>query len=109
MSDNDLINDDNIVEDVIEEQKFDVLAVPGRRAFVVSPDKKEEFLNIKPNLEIRQKNAELVKKFRINNLNVDDFIAGNRLDFSVNEEFVATPIQNINNSVLKRVKKPDKK
>lgn len=91
----------------IKEQKFDVLAVPGRSAFIVSPDKIAEFLSINPNLELRQKNAEMVKKFKINNLNVEDLIIREGLDVSSNDQFVDIYNHNMNNSVLKKVKKPD--
>lgn len=51
-----------------EKQKFDVLAVPCDRTFVVSPDKTEAFLNVKPNPEIRRQQEEMVKRLNINNL-----------------------------------------
>ena len=51
-----------------DKQTFDVMAVPCDRAFVISPDKTEEFLNVKPNPEIRQQQEEMAKRFRINNL-----------------------------------------
>lgn len=63
---------------------FDVLAVPCDRAFVVSPDKTEAFLNVKPNPEIRQQQEEMAKIFEVNNL--------------VND-----------GPILKKVRKPDKK
>ena len=50
------------------QQQFSVLAVPCDRAFVVSADKREEFLSQKPNLKIRQKNEENVRVFIENNL-----------------------------------------
>lgn len=49
-------------------QNFDVLAVPCDRAFVVTADKRDEFLSQKPNLKIRQKNEENVRVFIENNL-----------------------------------------
>ena len=49
-------------------QNFDVLAVPCDRAFVVTADKREEFLSQKPNFQIRQKNEENVRVFIENNL-----------------------------------------
>lgn len=51
-----------------EKQKFDVLAVPCDRAFVVAPEKAEEFKNAKPNPEARQQMEEMAKKFKVNNL-----------------------------------------
>ena len=33
-----------------EKQNFEVLAVPGNRAFVVAHDKVEEFMNVKPDM-----------------------------------------------------------
>ena len=51
-----------------EKQKFDVIAVPCDRTFVVSPDKTESFLNVKPNPEIRRQQEEMVKRLNINNL-----------------------------------------
>lgn len=45
-----------------ELEHFNVLAVPCDRIFTVLDDKKEEFLSVKPNLKIRQKNEEKVKK-----------------------------------------------
>ena len=49
-------------------QTFDVMAVPCDRAFVVSPDKTEVFLCVKPNPEIRQQQKEMAETFRRNNL-----------------------------------------
>ena len=51
-----------------EKQKFDASAVACDRTFVVSPDKKESFLNIKPKPEIRRQQEEMVKRLNINNL-----------------------------------------
>ena len=45
--------------------KFTVLAVPDNRAFVVAPDKVEEFMNTKPNLEKRKEMEEMVSKLNI--------------------------------------------
>ncbi len=45
--------------------KFTVLAVPGNRAFVVSSDKVEEFMNTKPDLEKRKEMEEVVSKLNI--------------------------------------------
>ena len=42
--------------------KMTVLAKTCNRPFVVVPEKAEEFLNLKPNLELRRKNEELLKK-----------------------------------------------
>ena len=49
-------------------QNFGVLAVPCDRAFVISVDKRDEFLSQKPNHKIRQKNEENVRVFIENNL-----------------------------------------
>jgi len=49
-------------------QTFDVMAVPCDRAFVVSSDKTEAFLSVKPNPEIRQQQKEMAETFRRNNL-----------------------------------------
>ena len=51
-----------------EKQKFDVLAVPCGKPFIVSSDKTEAFLNIKPNSEIRRQQEEMVKRIKVNNL-----------------------------------------
>jgi len=53
---------------VQEKQRFDILAVPSDRAFVVAPEKAEEFKNQKPNPEVREQMEELAEKFRVNNL-----------------------------------------
>lgn len=45
-----------------------MLAVPCSRAFVVAPEKVEEFKNQKPNYEIRRQMDECLKKFEVNNL-----------------------------------------
>jgi len=60
---------DNFLSD---KQKFIVMAVPRNRPFTVSSEKLEEFLNVKPDLEIRRKNEEIVKKLRISNLSSSD-------------------------------------
>lgn len=52
----------------IEEKKFEVLAVPCDRVFVVAPEKVEEFKNLKLDHEVRQKMEEMAEKFRVNNL-----------------------------------------
>lgn len=52
--------------DVNKKQKFDVLAVPCNRAFVVSSEKTEEFLSVKPDPEIRQQQEEMAKIFKAN-------------------------------------------
>jgi len=54
----------NYLEEI--KTNFDVMAVPYRRTFVVARDKTEEFLNQKPNHEIRQQQKEMVEKFRKN-------------------------------------------
>ena len=73
-----LENENNLITKKLDEllklkqnkiQNFDVLAIPSDKAFVVSKEKSEEFLNQKPNLEIRkeqQKAADEISKI-INN------------------------------------------
>ena len=56
------------MDDSSDEKKFDVLAVPCDRAFVVAPEKVEEFKNLKPNPEVRQQMEGMAEKFRVNNL-----------------------------------------
>lgn len=51
-----------------KKQKFDVLAVPCSRAFVVATEKTEEFRNLKPNPDVRNQIEEKIEKFRVNNL-----------------------------------------
>lgn len=48
-----------------QKQKFDVLAVPGNKPFVVAPDKVEEFENHKPDPRIRQEIEEMASKLNI--------------------------------------------
>ena len=48
-----------------EKQKFDVLAVPCNRAFVVAPDKVEEFMSVKPDPEKRKEMEEMISKLNI--------------------------------------------
>jgi len=48
-----------------EKQKFDVMAVPCNRAFVVAEDKIEEFLNSKADPERRRKADEMLRKIKI--------------------------------------------
>lgn len=55
-----------------QKQKFDVLAVPCDRAFVISPEKTEAFLSVKPNPEIRKQQKEMAETFRRNNLVEED-------------------------------------
>lgn len=72
----DLKNENNSLYDVMnelinynkEKQNFEVLAVPCDRAFVVSREKTEEFLSVKPDPEIRKQQEEMAKIFKINNL-----------------------------------------
>lgn len=45
-----------------------MLAVPCSRAFVVAPEKVQEFKNHKPNPDVIKKNQEMAKKFKVNNL-----------------------------------------
>lgn len=63
-----LIYPNNVSSSNKERKQFDVLAVPCDRAFVVSPEKVEEFKNSRPNRGVRQQNEEMVNKLRINNL-----------------------------------------
>lgn len=49
-------------------QRFDVLAVPCRRPFVVAADKAEEFKNLTTSPEDSAFVRELAEKFRVNNL-----------------------------------------
>ena len=49
-------------------QKFDVLAVPCNRLFIVSADKKEEFLNQKTDSETARMISEMTTKLKTNNL-----------------------------------------
>lgn len=51
-----------------DKNKFDVLAVSCDRAFVVDPEKVEDFKNSKPNPEVRQQIEEMAGKFKVNNL-----------------------------------------
>lgn len=55
-----------------QKQQFTVLAVPCDRAFVVSPDKTEAFLNVKPDPEIRRQQEEMAEIFRRNILVEDE-------------------------------------
>ena len=48
-----------------QKQKFDVLAVPCNKPFVVAPDKVEEFKNHKPDPRIRQEIEEMASKLNI--------------------------------------------
>ncbi len=47
-----------------DKQRFDVLAVPCDRAFVIAADKTEEFLNQKPDPLIRKEQAKVLQKFK---------------------------------------------
>lgn len=55
----------HFIDDYINEKSENVMAVSCDKTFVVSPDKTEEFLNVKPNPEIRQQQEEMVKKLNI--------------------------------------------
>ena len=55
----------HFIDDYINEKSENVMAVSFDKTFVVSPDKTEEFLNVKPNPEIRQQQKEMVKKLNI--------------------------------------------
>lgn len=50
------------------EQQLDVLALPNSRAFVIAPDKREEFLNHPIDLESVKEIVEMAETFRNNNL-----------------------------------------
>ena len=52
----------------IEKKQLTVIAVPCSRAFVVAPEKREEFKNQKPNPEIRRQKEEILQTLKINNL-----------------------------------------
>lgn len=52
-----------------EKQVFDVLAVPCDRSFVLDPKKSEEFKNLKPNYELREKNRKFLE--RCNNIKIN--------------------------------------
>ena len=56
------------MDDSSGEKKFDVLAVPCDRTFVVAPEQVEEFKNLKPNAEVRQQTEEMAEEFRVNNI-----------------------------------------
>ena len=56
-----------------KKQKFDVLAVPCDKPFIVSSDKTEAFLNIKPNSEIRRQQEEMIKRLNIK-LNINNLV-----------------------------------
>lgn len=65
----DLVNEElEKISEEVENTKFDVMAIPSPRAFVIAPDKWKEFLNSKPNPETIKRNEEIAKKFRVNNL-----------------------------------------
>lgn len=53
---------------------FDVLAVPCSKAFVVAPEKVEEFKKERQNFEARKKVEEMAEKVRINNLVNDEVV-----------------------------------
>ena len=50
----------------LKEPKFNVLAVPCNVAFPVAHDKVDDFLNVKPDPEIRKQQKEMAEKFKIN-------------------------------------------
>lgn len=53
---------------MVKEELYDeptVFAIPYNRPFVVANDKVEEFLKVKPNLELIKKREELIKKLNI--------------------------------------------
>ena len=52
----------------MKQEREEVYAVPCSRAFVVAPEKAEEFKNQKPNPEIRKQIKEMAETFRVNNL-----------------------------------------
>ena len=50
------------MKEINKKQKMTVLAKTCNRPFVVAPDKAEEFMNLKPNLEVLKRNEELLKR-----------------------------------------------
>ena len=48
-----------------EKQKFFAYTIPCDRAFVVAPEKAEEFINLKPNPELKKKIDEATSKLNI--------------------------------------------
>lgn len=55
-------------EEKLVEQMYDepsVFAVPCDKPFVISADKVKDFLEVKPNLELRKKREELIEKINI--------------------------------------------
>ena len=49
-----------------KDQRFVLYSIPCEKSFVVSPDKTESFLNVKPNPEIRQQQKEMAETIRKN-------------------------------------------
>ncbi len=49
-------------------QSFDVLAVHNPMAFVVSPDKVEDFKSVKPDPKVREQIEKMAQQFEVNNL-----------------------------------------
>lgn len=49
-----------------EKIRFDVMAIPNPRSYVIVPDKWQEFLNYKPNPDTVKRNEEMVQKFKKN-------------------------------------------
>ena len=47
--------------------RFDNMAIPNPRAFVVAHEKVQDFKNTKSNPEIVKRNEEITQKFKINN------------------------------------------
>lgn len=56
------------IENMTQQQKFDVLAVPCNVGFVVARDKVEKFKNVKSDPEVLREMQEMAEKFKINNL-----------------------------------------
>lgn len=56
------------MDQIEKREQLTVFAVPCSRSFVIKPEKWEEFINQKPNPEIRRQMEEIAKKFKVNNL-----------------------------------------
>lgn len=55
----------SLLKKEMEKQRFEVLAVPCDRAFVVSKEKKKEFENIKPNYDLINKYNEFFDNIKV--------------------------------------------
>lgn len=59
----DLVNEElEKLSEEVENARFNVMATPNPRTFVIAHEKKQEFLNFKPNPDVIKRNEELVKK-----------------------------------------------